>query len=264
MREKTGFIGTGRMGMALMQGFLKARLLSKTGIIAYDEHTEKQAALKKQGITLAKNNKDLVRRSKTIIIAVKPKDVPALLDEIKDDSGGKLFISIAAGITTGMLEQKLKGRVIRVMPNTPCIAYHGACAFTLGRKATAGDAAKVKRLLSALGITEQLPEELMDAATGLSGSGPAYIYLVVKALAEAGIEEGLPPETALRLAAQTAKGAAEMILTMGKTPQQLIDDVCSPGGTTIEGMKKLEEKKAAEAFKHAVAAATKRSKELSG
>jgi pyrroline-5-carboxylate reductase len=262
MREKTGFIGAGRMGSALMQGFLDAKLVSKKSLLAFDKSPERLEELEKQGIETAESTQRLVKESDIIFLAVKPKDMPALLDELKDESEGKLFVSIAAGITTAKLEEKLKGRVIRVMPNTPCMVYAGASAFTLGRKATKDDAAKVEKLMSALGTTVQLPEELMDAVTGLSGSGPAYIYYTIKALAEAGAAEGIPVDTALKLAAQTTKGAAEMLLQTGKTPQQLIDDVCSPGGTTIEGMKALEENKVADAFKKAVAAATKRSKEL--
>ncbi|MFH1126217.1 MAG: pyrroline-5-carboxylate reductase [Candidatus Altiarchaeota archaeon] len=263
MSEKVGFIGAGRMGSALMGGLLKAGMAPKNKVMVYDKDQGRLNAAKKLGIKTAKNNRDLVANSEVIFIAVKPKDIKQLLDEIKEVSDGKLFVSIAAGVRIKKLEEKLKGRVIRVMPNTPCILYEGASAFCLGKKATKKDSEKVKKILGSLGVVIQVREDLIDAVTGLSGSGPAYIYLVIKALAEAGVKEGLEEKVALKLAAQTAKGAAEMVLKTGKTPQQLIDDVCSPGGTTIEGIKVLEGKKVAEAFKQAVKAAAKRSRELS-
>lgn len=260
---KTGFIGAGRMGTALINGLLKAGVLSREDVLAYDANPARIRELKDTGVKTARDNRELVSKTDTIFIAVKPKDVAQLLEEIGGLSSGKLFVSIAAGISTGKLEEKLKGRVIRVMPNTPCMVYQGASAFTLGKKATKKDAQEIKKMLNTLGTTIQLKEELLDAVTGLSGSGPAYVYYFMKAMAEAGAEEGLKPEQALKLAAQTAKGAAEMVLSTGKTPQQLIDDVCSPGGTTIEGLKILEEKKVAEAVKQAVKAASRRSRQMS-
>lgn len=261
--QKIGFIGVGRMGSALMAGFLNAKLVSKESILAFDLNRERLEATKKGGISIASNNRELVSKSNTVFIAVKPKDVQPLLDEIKDVSEGKLFVSIAAGVKIKKLEEKLKGRVIRVMPNTPCMLHEGASAFSLGSRATKRDGEYVKKLLNSLGAIVELREEMLDTVTGLSGSGPAYIYYIVKALAEGGKQEGLKEEVALKLAAQTAKGASEMILKSGKTPQQLIEEVCSPGGATIEGIKVLEEKKVAEALKQAVKAAAKRSRELS-
>jgi pyrroline-5-carboxylate reductase len=260
---KTGFIGAGRMGAALINGLLKAGVVSKDGMLAYDADPARLRELRVKGIKTAGDNGELVLNSDTIFIAVKPKDVAQVLEEISEVSEGKLFVSIAAGVSTRKLEEKLAGRVIRVMPNTPCMAYQGASAFALGSKATKRDAQRIKKMLETLGTAIQLKEELLDAATGLSGSGPAYVYYFIKAMAEAGEEEGLKREDALRLAAQTAKGAAEMVLSAGKTPQQLIDDVCSPGGTTIEGLRVLEERKVADAIKQAVEAAARRSRDLS-
>lgn len=262
MSSKTGFIGSGRMGTALIKGLLKAKAVYSREILVYDANPARMLELRKSGIKTASDSRDLVSKADTIFLAVKPKDIPQLLDEIGNVSKGKLFVSIAAGISTRKLEEKLKGRVIRVMPNTPCMVYEGAAAFTLGKKATKKDAQKIQKMLGTLGIVIQLKEELLDAVTGLSGSGPAYIYYFIKAMAEAGMEEGLKPEDAVKLAAQTAKGAAEMVLSTGKTPQHLIDDVCSPSGTTIEGLKILEEKKVAESVKQAVKAASKRSRQL--
>ena len=148
------------------------------------------------------------------------------------------------------------------MPNTPCIFYHGVSAFTLGRSASRKDGFLVKRLLSALGVAVELDERLFDVVTGLSGSGPAYVYLVIKALADAGFELGIDRKTSLLLAVQTVRGAAELMLKSGKSPEDLIADVCSPGGTTVEGLKVLERGKVADSFRKAVKAAAKRSKEL--
>jgi len=251
------------MGSALMQGFLKAKLVSKKDILVYDKDQKKLQAVRKTGVKTASSNRELVSKSDVILLAVKPQSMQAVLNEISEVSGGKLFVSIAAGIKTKKLEEKLKGKVIRVMPNTPCMIYQGTSAYSIGKKANEQDTKLVKKLFNAVGTTVQVKEKHMDAVTGLSGSGPAYIYYTIKAMAEAGEEEGLTEEVALKLAAQTAKGAAEMVLKTSKKPQQLIEDVCSPGGTTIQGIKKLEEKKVNEALKQAVKAAAKRSKQLS-
>jgi len=260
---KIGFIGIGKMGSILMDGFLNSGLVSKNNVLAYDSDQKKNKSASKKGIKIALNNSQLVSNSDLIFLAVKPQVMQTVLDEISNVSQGKLFVSIAAGVSIKKIEKKLKGRVIRVMPNTLCAIQQGVSAYSLGKKATKKDDQQVERLLKTLGTTIKVNEKQLDAVTGLSGSGPAYIYYIIKSLAEAGKEEGLSEETALKLAAQTAKGAAEMIQKTGKKPHQLIEDVCSPGGTTIEGLKKLEEGKVREALKKAVKAAAKRSRQLS-
>lgn len=157
------------------------------------------------------------------------------------ESQTPLIISIAAGVTLATLESALPGhRVIRVMPNTPCLVGEAASAFSLGKHATDADRTLVKTLLDAVGLSMEVPETLLDAVTGLSGSGPAYVFQFIEALSDGGVMAGLPRNVAMQLAAQTVKGAAEMVLRTGKHPGELKDGVTSPGGTTIAGVEALE------------------------
>jgi pyrroline-5-carboxylate reductase len=171
---------------------------------------------------------------------------------------------VAAGVPTKLIEGELGSgaRVIRVMPNLPCAVGEGATAYCLGKNADEGDGEAVREFFDSVGITVELEEGLIDAATGLSGSGPAYFYSIIKALTDAGVKEGLPRDLAEKLAAQTAKGAGAMVLKSGKSPDELIDMVRSPGGTTAEGLKVMEERGVAEAMIEAVRAATKKAREL--
>jgi pyrroline-5-carboxylate reductase len=187
-----------------------------------------------------------------------------VLSDIKGEAEGKLFVSIAAGVKIEKLEGALPGaRVIRVMPNSPAAVSEMAAAYAPGATAGGDDEKLVERVLNSLGTAVKVEEEMLDAVTGLSGSGPAYIYYIIRALADAGVSEGLPEDVALKLAAQTVKGAGEMVLKSGKGPKELIDLVTSPGGTTVEGMSVLESEDVDESFKRAVTAATMRSRELS-
>ena len=260
---KIGIIGVGRMGSALVRGLLNARMAKKS-LLASDHDKEKLKLLcKDTGIKMASDNRELVRKSDIVIIAVKPKDVQKVLDEISDIVGKRLVISTVAGMPVAGFEERLrKAKVVRIMPNIPCSVGEGAVAFSLGSRVGGGDLRLVEGLLDKVGIALKLPEYMLDAVTGLSGSGPAFYSLVIKAMAEAGVEEGLPEDVALKLAAQTAKGVGKVLLETGMDPEELIGAVRSPGGTTEAGLKKLEEMAAAEAFKEAVHAAVKRAKEL--
>jgi len=260
---KIGIIGVGRMGSALVRGLLNARMAKKS-LLASDHDKEKLKLLcKDTGIKMASDNRELVRKSDIVIIAVKPKDVQKVLDEISDIVGKKLVISTVAGVPVAGFERRLrKAKVVRIMPNIPCSVGEGAVAFSSGSRVRGGDLRLVEGLLDKVGIALKLPEDMLDAVTGLSGSGPAFYSLVIKAMAEAGVEEGLPEDVALKLAAQTAKGVGKVLLETGMDPEELIGAVRSPGGTTEAGLKKLEEMAATEAFKEAVHAAVKRAKEL--
>jgi len=260
---KIGVIGVGRMGSALVRGFLNAGVAKKS-LLASDHDKEKLKLLcRGTGVKMVFNNSELIRESEVVIIAVKPKDVQKVLEEISDIIGEKLVISIAAGVPISSFERRLKkARVVRVMPNMPCMVGEGAIAFSSGSRVRKNDVRLVEKLLSKLGIALKLSEDMLDAVTGLSGSGPAFYSLVIRALAEAGVEEGLPEDVALKLAAQTAKGVGKVLLETGMGPEELMEMVRSPGGTTEAGLKKLEEMAAAEAFKEAVHAAVKRAKEL--
>jgi len=261
---KVGFIGAGRMGSALIKSFLDAGALKARDIIASDKDEGKLKALAGLNVATTSNNREVAKKVDTIFLAVKPGEVSKVLDEIKDLAGEKLIVSIAAGIPTKLIEGKLgsKVRVVRVMPNMPCAVGEGTTAYCLGKSASKKDREIVKKLFGSVGIAVELKEELIDAATGLSGSGPAYFYLIIKAMADAGVKEGLSKDVAEKLAAQTAKGAGAMVLKSGKTPDELIDMVRSPGGTTAEGLETMEERKVAEAMIEAVKAATKKAREL--
>lgn len=260
---KVGFIGCGNLGSSLITGLLGAGSLKGEEIIASDADESKLDGLKKLGVEVTTDNKRVAASSDVVFIAVKPDVVGEVLEEIREFSKGKLLISVAAGVSTKFIESKTEARVIRVMPNICGLVGEMASCFSAGTKATAEDRELIKRLLASVGEAIEVEEGAMDAVTGLSGSGPAYFYLIIEAMQRAGVELGLPPDVALRLAAQTAKGAGEMVLRSGKELGELTRMVCSPKGTTIEGLKVLEERKVKEAIKEAVKAAARRARELS-
>jgi len=267
MLEQTiGFLGAGKMGEALARGLLNAKLAPPGRVVMSDSDEKRRAcvadALKVR--TLA-DNAALVQASDVVVVALKPGVVRQVLPGLAKAIGsGKLVVSIAAGITLRELEGMLApgARVVRVMPNTPCLVGCGASGYALGSAATEADGKLVDTILSSVGIAVPVPEALLDAVTGLSGSGPAFVALVIEGLADGGVLAGLPRDTALRLAAQTVLGTARLVLDTGKHPAEVKDMVASPGGTTIEGLKVLEEKRLRGALIQAVEAATRRSREL--
>jgi pyrroline-5-carboxylate reductase len=212
----------------------------------------------------AASNRELVQKSDVIFLAVKPQNMADVVTDIGGTLGvKKLVVSIAAGVTIARLAEGLRTqRVIRVMPNTPALVGQGAAAYTLGPAATADDGLLVGQLLAAVGVAVKVDEKLLDVVTGLSGSGPAFVYVMIEALADGGVRMGLPRETALTLAAQTVRGAAQMVLTSGEHPAALKDKVASPGGTTIAGLAALEDRGFRGTLIGAVEAATRRSQEL--
>jgi len=261
-----GFIGAGKMGAALARGFIHAELVSPKDIIAGDPH---DAARKKfvevVGAEITKSNAEVARFAALVILAVKPDHVAGALTELRGAfTNNHLLISIAAGVTLAKLESALPAgaRVIRVMPNTPALVGAGASAFALGKSATAADGELAKKLLSAVGVAFEVREPLLDAVTGLSGSGPAYVYQFIEALSDGGVAAGLPRDVATKLAAQTVLGAAKMVLETGQHPGALKDQVTSPGGTTIEGLHELEKGRMRAIVMSAVRAATEKSKKL--
>lgn len=266
MLEQTiGFIGAGQMATALGQGLVKAGLTGGQRLLAADAAADAAARFSKTtGGGIAETNSELVRRCDVVFLAVKPQQMAEVLAEIRSSATAeKLFISIAAGIPIARLAEALgHARLIRVMPNTPCLIGRGACGFALGPTATSADAQLVERLLSSVGIAISVEEKLIDAVTGLSGSGPAFVYTIIEALSDGGVRMGLPRKTATLLAAQTVRGAAEMVLTTGEHTGVLKDRVASPGGTTIAGIQALEEYGLRAALMAAVEAATERSIEL--
>lgn len=263
---KIGFLGAGKMASALAKGLLHAKLIKATQLTAADpfEAARKQFAAETGAKTTA-TNLDVARAANVLFIATKPDQVTGALAEISQTFTKKhLLISIAAGVTLARLEAALPAgaRVIRVMPNTPALVGTGASGFALGKNATAADGELAKKLLSAVGLALQVKEGLLDAVTGLSGSGPAYVYQFIEALSDGGVAAGLPREVATKLAAQTVLGGAQMVLQTGIHPGALKDQVTSPGGTTIEGLHELEKGKLRATVMSAVRAATEKSKKL--
>jgi pyrroline-5-carboxylate reductase len=264
---KIGLIGAGRMATALARGFVAAKLLSATDILASDPSAESRRAFEREvpGAEIASENGPQFSNCDVVFLAVKPQQMKTALDEVRGSiRADAIVVSIAAGVTIARLAAGLAPgqRIVRVMPNTPCLIGRGASGYSLGPTATADDGKLVAQLLSAVGVAFEVPEAQLDAVTGLSGSGPAFVYTMIELLAQGGKEAGLPADLADQLAAHTAVGAAEMILATGETPAVLRDRVTSPGGTTLAGLKALEENNFARAVVAAVRAATERSIEL--
>jgi pyrroline-5-carboxylate reductase len=261
-----GFLGAGRMGSALARGFIQAGLVPANQIIASDPIMAAcETFAKELGAKSTASNVEVVKFAKILLLAVKPDQVNGVLSEIRDQfTEQHLLVSIAAGVPLAKLEAGLpaNARVIRVMPNTPALVGSSATAYTPGKSTSPEDGQLAQKLFSAVGIAFQVKESLLDAVTGLSGSGPAYIYMMIEALSDGGVAAGLPRDIATKLAAQTMLGAAKMVLETGMHPGALKDMVTSPGGTTIEGVHELEKGKLRGTLMSAVRAATEKSKKL--
>jgi pyrroline-5-carboxylate reductase len=260
-------IGAGRMATALARGFTRAHLVAPTSVIASDPSEEARATFSRDvpGSRVVLDNSQVVAESGIVLLAVKPQKMSEALASIRDHvRKDALIVSIAAGVTLSRLAGGLPEgqRIIRIMPNTPCLVGQGASCFSLGAHATPADGELVAELLSAVGAAYEVPEKLLDAVTGLSGSGPAFVYTMIEALAAGGVASGLAPELAAELAARTVVGAAEMVLQTGDTPANLRNQVTSPGGTTLAGLAVLTECRFSETVSAAVEAATRRSVEL--
>lgn len=263
---RIGFIGAGRMATALAQGLVRSGFVAPERIVAGDVEPAARAAFEREvGAHTAPDNASVIARADVIVLAVKPQSLAPVLQELQPlVRPEQLVISIVAGATLSSLASMLiaKARIVRVMPNTPCLVGHGASAYALGPHAGPQDAEFTQSLLSTLGLAVQVPESQLDAVTGLSGSGPAYAFQMIEALSDGGVCAGLPRDVATRLAAQTLLGAAAMVLQTGQHPAALKDAVASPGGTTIAGLHELERGGLRAALMNAVTAATCRSREL--
>jgi len=261
-----GFLGAGKMGTALARGFIQAGLVTGEQIIASDPVPAACAAFGRDvGSRTTSSNVEVARFAKVLLLAVKPDQVAGVLAGIREEfSADHLLISIAAGIPIAKLEAGLGtgARVIRVMPNTPALVGASATGFAPGKAARPEDTELANKLFSAVGLAFQVKEYLLDAVTGLSGSGPAYIYMIIEALSDGGVAAGLPRDIATKLAAQMVFGSAKMVIETGLHPGALKDMVTSPGGTTIEGLHELEKAGIRGALISAVRAATDKSKKL--
>jgi pyrroline-5-carboxylate reductase len=260
------FLGAGNMAEALIKGLLRAQSSAPADILATGRRPERLEELSKSyGIRVGTDNVEATRSSDVVVLSVKPQAMSKLLTQIAPAiSPQKIVLSVAAGVPIAAIERKLGegARIVRAMPNTPALV--GACATALagGEHATPEDLRVASEIFNAVGISTIVEENLLDAVTGLSGSGPAYIFLVIEALSDAGVKVGLPRHTAQKLAAQTVLGAARMVIETGVHPGFLKDQVTSPGGTAIAGLHTLEAGGLRTTLMDAVEAATRRAKEL--
>ena len=263
---KVGFLGAGKMATALAKGFIRAGLVNAQSVFASDPiETSRTQFTNDTGAKAGSSNADVVKSATVIFLAVKPNHVQEVLAEVKPIFTERhLLISIAAGVPIARMEAALgaDARVVRVMPNTPALVGESASAFALGKAARAEDAALVQKLLSSIGVAYEVKEPLLDAVTGLSGSGPAYAFVLIEALSDGGVAAGLPRDVATKLAAQTLLGSAKMVLETGLHTGTLKDMVTSPGGTTIEGLQELERGGVRAALMNAVRAAAEKSRRL--
>ena len=260
------FVGAGNMAGALIRGLIGTATVPAGRIIAADPDQERLSSLEAElDIRVTSDNAEAVKEASVVVLATKPQVfaqvLPGLAEAVDPDA---LLVSIAAGISTGIIERAFAAgaRVVRTMPNTPALVGAGATAIAAGSHATDEDLALAENLFLSVGISVRVPEEQIDAVTGLSGSGPAYVFAMIEALRDAGAREGLPEETALRLASQTVFGAARLLLDEKEAPEVLRDRVTSPGGTTRAGLDALASAGFADAVLAAVHAATRRSVEL--
>ena len=261
-----GFLGAGQMATALAKGWSATRLLDAERSRACDIiPAARDAFAEATGLRAVAGPAEVAESADVLVVAVKPQSLAGLYPELRPRLAPRhLVVSIVAGATLKQLAEGLgtDARIVRVMPNTPALVGAGAAGVSPGPAATADDAELVERLFAAVGVARRVPESLLDAVTGLSGSGPAFVYVLIEALADGGVRAGLPRDAALALAAQTVMGSAKMVLETGKHPGALKDAVASPGGTTIAGLHALERGGFRAAAMDAVLAAARRAEEL--
>jgi len=264
-KKRVGFIGAGNMGETLIKGILSGRLLKKNDLIVSDKEAKRRQYLKrKYGIETIRDNLEVLRHSDVLILAVKPQDARGVLSGLKNElTEKKLVISIMAGVRTKYIEGGGRVRVVRVMPNAPALVGSGLAAVSPGRFALKKDMMFAKSIFACLGDVIEIKESLLDVVTSLSGSGPAYIFYLVEALASAGVKRGLKKETALRLARQTAFGSGRMLNESSLSLEQLIKKVASKGGTTEAALKVFEVQGLRKIIEQGMRAAEKRAKQLS-
>ncbi|WP_392562301.1 pyrroline-5-carboxylate reductase [Orbus sturtevantii] len=268
MEQQIGFIGLGNMGSAILQGILASGTVLPSQLHVYDINTEATDSLTQQfAINVLDSAKGVARDADIVFIAVKPHHAHDVLVEIqKELKKSTVVVSIAAGITLKAIEKVIgyEQKVIRVMPNTPALVNSAMCSITPNTEVSAEELLTVRALLNCVGLTEVLPEYQVHSATGIGGSAPAFVFMFIEALADSAVKGGMTRKQAYKFAAQTVMGSAKLMLETGKHPGELKDMVCSPSGTTIDGVQVLEEKGFRAAVMDAVEACINRSKILSG
>jgi pyrroline-5-carboxylate reductase len=264
--KRIAVLGAGKLGEALIGGMIDAGIASKRQFIATAAHQERLDVIKKKlGIETTLSNSEAVRKSHLVLLCVKPKTVEDVLRQISDDlTPGHVVISVAASVTIQFMEGILTKPVpiIRTMPNTPCLIKKGMTAIASGKHATADHVEQAQKIFDGIGRTLILDERHMDAVTGLSASGPAFVYIIIESFIEAGVKVGLPREAATQLAAQMVMGASSMVLETGEHPAKLKDIVTTPAGCTIDGILELEDGGLRVTLIKAVVRATHRAREL--
>ncbi|XP_074753650.1 pyrroline-5-carboxylate reductase 3 isoform X1 [Athene noctua] len=258
---RVGFVGAGRMAGGLARGLLRAGKVPASSILASAPTDKNLDAWRESGCRTTHCNLEVLQESTLVFLATKPHVLPGVLQEIRPAVGPHhIVVSLVAGVTLQTLQRLLPAgtKVLRLMPNLPCVVQAGAMVFTRGSGAGDGEAALLKNLLSSCGLCEEVPESYINIHTGLSGSGVAYVYLFAEALAEGAVKMGMPSGLASRIAAQTLLGAAKVMLETGEHPAKLRGDVCTPGGTTIHALHQLEKGALRATVMNAVEVATNR------
>ena len=266
MGIKLGFIGTGNMGTPLVKGAVRSGIAAPADIFIYDVDRRKAASLSRETeVVQAGSNSEVVRNSDYIVLAVKPNYIKSALEECRDSfDASKILVSIAVGVSIASLKQILgeTSRVVRTMPNIPLLVGEGMTMRCFGDNIASEEKTVVRRLFEGSGKVEELEERLMSEVTALTGSSPAYVFMFIEAMADAAVQSGIPRGITYRLAAQAVLGSAKMVLETGKHPAELKDQVCSPGGTTIEAVNALERNGFRFAVMDAMAECTKKAKEI--
>lgn len=266
MKEfKLGFVGAGNMAEAIVSGAIKKNVISAENIVLFDVSAPRTAEMsEKYGVNTAETMPDLVKNADILVLAIKPNIMPNVLAELSDIDAKQPLVSIAAGWSAEKIKSNLKNKndVLRIMPNMPLMAGEGMSVFESPSDMEEDKYMFIKSIFQALGLVLEEPEKLMDAVTSISGSGPAYVFMFIEALADAGVLNGISRNDAMILSAQTVLGAATAVLESGTHPAQLKDAVCSPGGTTIEAVRVLEERGMRAAIIEAADACAEKSKNL--
>lgn len=266
MDKIIGFIGSGNMANAMVGGIINANLVPSINVVCSDHSMAKLENMhKRYGITIATNNSEVASKSDILILSVKPQFYPEVINEIKDQvKENTIVVSIAAGQKIESIKNLFgkEIKIVRAMPNTPALVAEGMAALSSCPMVLPEELDLICNIFNSFGKCEVVSEKLMDVVTGLSGSSPAFIFMIIEAMADGAVLEGMPRDKAYKFAAQTVLGSAKMVLETGKHPAELKDMVCSPGGTTIEGVSVLEQNNLRASMINAVRSATKKSKDL--
>jgi len=258
-----GFIGAGKLAGSVIRGLMRAKFCPPGEIIASEPNEQTRPALQKEtGVSVTTDNAEVAEKAEVIFIGVKPSMVLPVLAELKDKLQNKVVISLAGGVGISSMEKTGNARVMRALTNTPSAICRAATGFSRGSRSTSDDVDLAKKVFGAIGVVVEIKEEQIDAVTALSGSGPAFVYTVIEALAAGGTKMGLSADIALELAAQTVRGAAEIMLESKMSPEELVKMVVTPGGTTAAGLAAMEKLGTSESLIAAIEAATKRGQEM--